>query len=94
MSKQRVWLVTGAGRGMDVDIAKAALNAGNQVVATGRSTDRQLQVALIGPMNVMRAVLPVMRKQGSGHNILISLGACISGFEFNSTLSTSMAYEN
>jgi NAD(P)-dependent dehydrogenase (short-subunit alcohol dehydrogenase family) len=33
---KKVWLVTGAGRGMGVDIAKAALSAGNAVVATGR----------------------------------------------------------
>ena len=33
---KKVWLVTGASRGMGVDIAKAALDAGNAVVATGR----------------------------------------------------------
>src|SRR3954470_1800684 len=31
-----VWLITGAGRGMGVDIARAALAAGHAVVATGR----------------------------------------------------------
>jgi NAD(P)-dependent dehydrogenase (short-subunit alcohol dehydrogenase family) len=31
-----VWFITGAGRGMGLDIAKAALAAGHQVVATGR----------------------------------------------------------
>src|SRR5206468_2282877 len=35
---KKVWLVTGAGRGMGVDIAKAALAAGHAVVATGRDT--------------------------------------------------------
>ncbi len=35
---RKVWLVTGAGRGMGVDIAKAALAAGYAVVATGRDT--------------------------------------------------------
>ncbi|RCW49078.1 SDR family NAD(P)-dependent oxidoreductase [Paenibacillus prosopidis] len=147
MNKKKVWFITGAGRGMGTNIAKAALNAGHRVVATGRNTDvvvkaigeeenvlvvqldvtrpadtqsavkaaidrfgtidvlvnnaahfyggffeeltpdqieRQLQVALIGPMNVTRAVLPVMRKQRSGHIISISSGAGISGFEFNS----------
>jgi NAD(P)-dependent dehydrogenase (short-subunit alcohol dehydrogenase family) len=34
-----VWFITGAGRGMGVDIAKAALAAGNKVIATGRNTD-------------------------------------------------------
>src|SRR6478752_6573054 len=33
-----VWFITGAGRGMGVDIAKAALAAGHTVVATGRNT--------------------------------------------------------
>src|SRR5207244_7483725 len=36
---KKVWFVTGAGRGMGVDIAKAALAAGYAVVATGRDTD-------------------------------------------------------
>jgi NAD(P)-dependent dehydrogenase (short-subunit alcohol dehydrogenase family) len=36
----KVWFITGAGRGMGVDIAKAALAAGYKVVATGRSTDK------------------------------------------------------
>ena len=40
MTEKRVWLVTGAGRGMGVDIAKAALTAGNAVVATGRNPDK------------------------------------------------------
>jgi NAD(P)-dependent dehydrogenase (short-subunit alcohol dehydrogenase family) len=40
MNKEnKVWLITGAGRGMGVDITKAALAAGHQVVATGRNTD-------------------------------------------------------
>src|SRR2546423_15152891 len=36
MSEKKVWFITGAGRGMGVDLAKAALPAGNAVVATGR----------------------------------------------------------
>src|SRR5690349_19003719 len=36
---KKVWLVTGAGRGMGVDITKAALAAGHKVVATGRNTE-------------------------------------------------------
>lgn len=40
MGNSKVWFITGAGRGMGLDIAKAALAAGNKVVATGRNTDR------------------------------------------------------
>jgi NAD(P)-dependent dehydrogenase (short-subunit alcohol dehydrogenase family) len=40
MSDKKVWLVTGAGRGLGVDIAKAALAAGHAVVATGRNPER------------------------------------------------------
>jgi NAD(P)-dependent dehydrogenase (short-subunit alcohol dehydrogenase family) len=39
----KIWLITGAGRGMGVDIAKAALAAGHKVVATGRNTDKVAQ---------------------------------------------------
>ena len=40
MSEKKVWIITGAGRGMGVDIAKAALAAGDAVVATGRNPER------------------------------------------------------
>src|SRR2546425_3473602 len=36
---KKVWFITGAGRGMGVDFAKAALAAGHTVVATGRDPD-------------------------------------------------------
>ena len=37
MTNKKVWFVTGTSRGMGVDFAKAALAAGNAVVATGRN---------------------------------------------------------
>ena len=152
MSKKKVWFITGAGRGMGVDFAKAALAAGHAVVATGRDTnrlsralgqasdllavkldvtsradaetavraavdrfgridvlvnnaasfyagyfeeltpeqiDRQLAASLVGPMNVTRAVLPVMRKQRSGHVIAISSSAGLCGFEFGAAYAAS-----
>jgi len=39
MTDKSVWFVTGAGRGMGIDIVKAALAAGHAVVATGRNSD-------------------------------------------------------
>jgi NAD(P)-dependent dehydrogenase (short-subunit alcohol dehydrogenase family) len=36
MGDKKVWFITGAGRGLGVDIAKAALAAGHAVVATAR----------------------------------------------------------
>ena len=51
---KKVWLVTGAGRGMGTDIAKAALAAGNAVVATGRDPERV--TAAIGAHDDLLAV--------------------------------------
>ena len=36
MTDKKVWLITGAGRGLGLNLAKAALAAGHAVVATGR----------------------------------------------------------
>ena len=44
VSSKKVWFITGAGRGMGVDFAKAALAAGHAVVASGRDTDRLSKV--------------------------------------------------
>jgi NAD(P)-dependent dehydrogenase (short-subunit alcohol dehydrogenase family) len=40
MTTKQVWLITGAGRGLGIDIAKAALAAGHAVVATGRDPEK------------------------------------------------------
>src|SRR6476619_5098143 len=39
MTDKKIWFITGAARGMGVDIAKAALAAGHGVVATARNAD-------------------------------------------------------
>ena len=145
MTNKKVWFITGAGRGLGLDIARCALAAGHAVVATGRDPGKvvtavgahdallavkldvtqpddariavetavakfgridvlvnnagnffagffeelsaeqvrqQIDTLLFGPMNVTRAVLPVMRKQRSGLLMTISSTAGISGGMF------------
>src|SRR5947199_3085760 len=58
---------------IDVLINNAAsFEAGYFEELTPDQIERQLTVSLIGPMNVTRAVLPVMRTQRSGHIVTIS----------------------
>jgi NAD(P)-dependent dehydrogenase (short-subunit alcohol dehydrogenase family) len=56
----KVWLVTGAGRGMGVDIAKAALAAGHNVVATGGNPDKVAE-AFGHPANLLIVKLDITR---------------------------------
>jgi NAD(P)-dependent dehydrogenase (short-subunit alcohol dehydrogenase family) len=141
----KVWFVTGAGRGLGVDIVQKALAAGHFVVATGRKpgavlkavgahenlltvaldiTDpkaavtaaqaaverfghidvlvnnagnfyagyfenispdhfrAQMETNFFGPLNVTRAILPIMRKQRSGQVITVTSLAGLIGQEF------------
>ncbi len=54
-----------------------------------QQVEQQLATNLVGPMNVTRAVLPVMRQQRSGHVISISSGAGLVGFEYSSVYAAS-----
>jgi NAD(P)-dependent dehydrogenase (short-subunit alcohol dehydrogenase family) len=62
-------------------------NAGNFYAGyfeelTPEQIERSLTTNLVGPMNVARAVLPVMRKQRSGNVVTITSTAGIVGQEF------------
>src|SRR5947208_2485877 len=67
----------------------ASFYAGYFEELTPEQMDRQLAASLVGPMNVARAVLPVMRKQHSGRIISISSSAGLSGFEFGTAYAAS-----
>ena len=54
MTMKQVWLITGATRGLGVEIVKAALSAGHAVVATGR--DPEKVTAAVGPHDNLLAV--------------------------------------
>src|SRR3954471_9898334 len=58
MAENKVVLVTGAGRGMGVDIARTALDAGHLVVATARDAQKVTQ-ALGGHENLLAVDLDV-----------------------------------
>ena len=76
--------------GIDVLVNNAAsFYAGYFEELTPEQMDRQLTTSLIGPMNVTRAVLPVMRKQRSGHVVTISSSAGFAGFEYGTAYAAS-----
>ncbi len=60
MTSKKVWFITGAGRGLGIDIAKATLAAGHAVVATGRDPSK-LTAALGNEENLLAAKLDVTR---------------------------------
>ncbi|MEV7136427.1 SDR family oxidoreductase [Arthrobacter sp. NPDC093128] len=68
---------------MDVLINNAAtFQAGYFEEISAEAMRGQIESNLIGPMNVTRAVLPVMRRQRSGHVVSISSIAGLLGQEF------------
>jgi NAD(P)-dependent dehydrogenase (short-subunit alcohol dehydrogenase family) len=56
---------------------------------TPEQMERQLSTSLVGPMNVTRAALPLMREQRSGLIITISSTAGLIGFEFGTAYAAS-----
>jgi NAD(P)-dependent dehydrogenase (short-subunit alcohol dehydrogenase family) len=64
MTEKKVWFITGAGRGLGVDIAKAALAAGHSVVATGRDAAK-VKAAVGKHDNLLAVKLDVTHPQDS-----------------------------
>ncbi len=62
MTDKKVWLITGAGRGLGADIAKSALAAGHSVVATGRDATK-VAAAIGDHENLLTHTLDVTRLQ-------------------------------
>jgi NAD(P)-dependent dehydrogenase (short-subunit alcohol dehydrogenase family) len=76
--------------GIDVLVNNAAsFYAGYFEELTPEQMERQLATSLVGPMNVTRAVLPVMRRQRSGHVVTISSSAGFAGFEYGTAYAAS-----
>ncbi|MDR6607310.1 SDR family oxidoreductase [Pseudomonas synxantha] len=73
MTEKKVWFITGAGRGLGVDIAKAALAAGHAVVATGRDAGKVL--AAIGEHEDLLAIkLDVTRPDDAQEAVEAAIG--------------------
>src|SRR2546426_8529260 len=62
MPDKKIWLITGAGRGLGVDIAKAVLASGHAVVATGRDAAK-VKAAVGDHDNLLAFKLDVTRPQ-------------------------------
>ena len=90
-AEEAVWAAVDRFGRIDVLVNNAAnFYAGYFEELTPEQMERQLGASLIGPMNVTRAVLPVMREQRSGHIISISSAAGLAaGYEFVSAYAAS-----
>jgi NAD(P)-dependent dehydrogenase (short-subunit alcohol dehydrogenase family) len=75
MSEKQIWLVTGAGRGMGTDIAKAALAAGHAVVGSGRDADR-VEQALGAHDDLLAVALDVTDTD----SVQAAIGAAVARF--------------
>src|SRR3954447_9892132 len=76
MSDKKTWFITGAGRGMGVDFAKAALAAGHNVVATGRDPD-----AVASAVGEADDLLVVKLDVTSTHDAEIAVQAAVDRFD-------------
>lgn len=63
MTNQKVWFITGAARGIGLEILKAVLEAGDNVVATVRSSAESLADKLGNPENLQVVLLDITDEQ-------------------------------
>lgn len=63
MSTQKVWFITGASRGMGLEVTKAVLNHGDKVIATSRSTDSFLENLGEDKRNLLHLKMDVTNEQ-------------------------------
>jgi NAD(P)-dependent dehydrogenase (short-subunit alcohol dehydrogenase family) len=63
---RKIWFITGAGRGMGADFAKAVLAAGHGLVATGRDTARLARA--LGPSDDLLAVKLDVTQRGEAES--------------------------
>lgn len=63
MTKQKVWFITGAARGIGLEILKAVLETGDNVVATVRSSAESLADKLGNPENLQVVLLDITNEQ-------------------------------
>lgn len=75
MKKQKVWFITGASRGFGFEIAKAALRAGDKVVATVRKNAEQVTTLLDGGKDLLVVMLDVTNKQQVEEGVKKALAA-------------------
>ncbi len=73
MKDRQVWLITGAGRGLGADIARAALAAGHAVVATGRDP-KKVTAALGNHDNLLAVTLDVTRTEDAQAAVETAIG--------------------
>jgi NAD(P)-dependent dehydrogenase (short-subunit alcohol dehydrogenase family) len=83
MSVKKVWLITGAGRGLGLHIAKAVEAAGHTVVATGRD-DAKVAAAVGHHANVLAIKLDVTRPEDAGA-VVEAASKGLAGSTFSST---------